>query len=159
MTAAQEPGFMGRPSTPDQQPVAQPSAPKPDYHWAYSLPATIMDQYHWKGTEADLHYGLVEPTPGQIIEIARSPDRQIKDVAVGFIRALGVADADGRAVVEPDADGNLVPVLQPVGYREVEAWLQKIGAKGMQMVVGEFQRLFQPSTDEGNAHRASRRRR
>lgn len=146
---------MGRPTTPATPQPAEPSSPKLNYHWAYSLPASVKDQFHWSGTDADLHYGLIEPTPAKLADISRDPNKQVRDVAVGFVAALGQLDADGNVVVDDEG----VPVLRAVGYMEVERWLNRIGAKGMQLVVGEFQRLFTPTTDEGNALRASRRRR
>lgn len=128
--------------------------PERFYHWAYSLPTSVMDQYHWRGTEADLHYGLCEPSLDDIARIGRDPDRQIREVAVGFIRGLARMGSDGKVILGDDGH----PKLFPVGYMEVEAWLGRIGAKGAQLVIGEFQSSFQPSRAEGEAHRTSRRR-
>lgn len=196
MSAAEETGFMGRPpaapvTTVDDltaPPKPPPSSERP-YHWAYSMPPSITDQYHWHGTDADLHYGLIEPSLEQLAQIGRDPDRQVRDIAVGFVRALGKLGKDGKVILgdevvlddkgQPvlevvlDDSGKQVldpvtltpnrqpkrhPKLFPVGYIEVEAWFGRIGPKGAQLVVGEFQACFQPSKAEGEAHRASRRR-
>jgi len=158
MTAAQQqPGFMDRPAQAQAPaPAHSPQGPTPDrsWHFAYSLPPSVRDQYHWKGTEADLHYGLVEPTVAQIDAIGRDPGRSAKAVATSFIHHTGGLDADGNVILGEDGH----PALFLRSVYEMEAWYDRIGAKGVQLVVGEFQALFQPTAAEGEAHRASRRR-
>ena len=152
-----EPDIMGRPAQPltvDQ--LAADPAPKPArlYHWAYTLPRSVMDSAHWEGSDADLHFGVIEPTITQLQELGRDPSKQARDIAVGYVRALGQLGADGQVVVDDHKD----PELRAVGYLEVERWFARIGPKAVQMVVGEWQALFNPSAAEGESMRASRRR-
>jgi hypothetical protein len=153
-------GFMGAPkkATTLEELTAPPEPKKPDsaYHWAYSLPASVMDSVHWRGTEADLHFGVCEPTIEQLQSIGRDPTRQVSEIIVGYVRALG--QIDGDSLVTEMVDGKRVAKLRDVGYMEVEAWIKRIGPKAVQMVVGEWQRLFNPSESEGESMRASRRR-
>ena len=145
---------MSRPLTLEQ--LAADPTPKPArvYHWAYPLPKSVMESAHWCGTEADLHFGVIEPTIAQLQELGRDPSRQARDIAVNFVRALGTLGEGGQVVLGEDK----LPVMRAVGYLEVEQWFNRIGPKAVQMVVGEWQSLFNPSASEGESMRASRRR-
>lgn len=171
MTTPPEPavGFMGNPSPVQAKSVAdltrEPDpGPPADYDWEFTLPESVMQSVHWRGTPSDLHFAFAEPTLAQAQQFGRNGGVNGVEIVGDFVRAIGLPDAQGNAQLEPtcelDAEGQPVMAakLRPVTHIESAAWLQRIGTKAVTLVANEWANTFTPSVAEGEATRASKRR-
>lgn len=118
--------------------MREPAPAKPARgYWRFELPESVKDSMYWTGTDADLVFGLWEPTAAEIRTMVKA-EAEYSQETKNFIAMIG-----DRPVVD--------------NTTEVIPWWERLSPRAQTLVVTEFVALIMPTEAEGKSVRDSKK--
>jgi len=122
----------------------------------YRLPDSVRESMHWKGTDADLVFGIWEPNAGEIRKLTKA-ETDWSDGAKSYIAALGAEDQSPVEGLSVEIRGTYYRAFPGIdNTKHVLPWWSRLSPKAVTLVTSIFVEMIMPTVEEGESLRASR---